>query len=996
MTKQQILKMTGLSEKEFYKQFPTKESWEMYANGGEVKMYADGGKLPEGILRSRLESHMSPSEAQSYIDSYGRGGVVDVYQLMGMPTPKMYERGSKIHPTLTFSAENNTNPNFQPVYSSNPYYNKTYSVNNRNTLAGTFPIVNNRLNLTGSYSDANDGTYTAGAALNVGDLLSGAGGKGPSRRYDNPDIAHRGKNSFINTYGHARAGITNKGDKIFPYWGFDVTAAHQMGRVKGPNGLRQPKGTIYASGEFNNVEDPLNAIYENDNYMRANLGGSYNFGKGLGVYGEAGYDLMRKAPRAEIGLKKTFEYGGSVDNTPAMYKDGSGIHINPANKGKFTASASRAGMGVQEFARHVLANKEDYSSTQVKRANFARNAAKWKHEDGGPVDYTPSYAFGNVQSKNTTYNHGFGYGGMIPMYDFGSTVKDIGAGAYGIGEGLLDTVTMGATDQLTDAGYKGLQKLGNSTEAEIRQQDSIKGYGQAAGSIAGAALTGGAATGTAIAEGSEGLGQGISKGSPDSKLAKDIGIYLPMAGRFAGMAVGAGAAGGAPSTVGGGNNIGTASGSMPMFAAMGGQVNYPLGLTYDRGNMPIFAEGGMTGNLTQINVEKGELLINPKTNKILTEYKGGGMVPHPEEGMDERGTVNAEEGRFVVTKAKAEEFKKAVKENDINRANAIKQSIAFDKARKEAKEEAAANAAYNKFAKKYGGAIQRMYAKGGIIPMYDEGSNVVGPRADSGFFNFDRSVAPYPDQTYGTSSSFNVLGDNLSRTINPVSTITYPAGYGPNMSYNPAGRQGVDPSGYPVSINPAASADYKVPGMDSGNMFNSPNFNFSTLENALPYVPVAWNAIQAMRRRTKVPSFAMDTNLVAPQMSDRQGKREIIEQANLGKYNARQIGGSGTLPAMVGLANNRMRAIADYRENLDTRNAMLNYDAMTKRKAFEQFNADANMKKFMLQAKADEVPTQYASAAAEGLGKIGDTRRYERMSKDYLDRVYPYLNRQQG
>lgn len=63
-----------------------------------------------------------------------------------------------------------------------------------------------------------------------------------------------------------------------------------------------------------------------------------------------------------------------------------GIHINPANKGKFTESANRAGMGVQEFARHVLANKEDYSATQVKRANFARNAAKWKKQFGGMTE----------------------------------------------------------------------------------------------------------------------------------------------------------------------------------------------------------------------------------------------------------------------------------------------------------------------------------------------------------------------------------------------------------------------------------------------------------------------------------------------------------------------------------------------------------------------------------------------------------------------------------
>lgn len=59
-----------------------------------------------------------------------------------------------------------------------------------------------------------------------------------------------------------------------------------------------------------------------------------------------------------------------------LYKKG-GIFIDPKNKGKFTASAKAAGMSVQEFATKVLANKEAYSSTQVKRANFARNAAKW-------------------------------------------------------------------------------------------------------------------------------------------------------------------------------------------------------------------------------------------------------------------------------------------------------------------------------------------------------------------------------------------------------------------------------------------------------------------------------------------------------------------------------------------------------------------------------------------------------------------------------------------
>lgn len=84
---------------------------------------------------------------------------------------------------------------------------------------------------------------------------------------------------------------------------------------------------------------------------------------------------------------------------PLMYEDGgqlgkSGIHIKPANKGKFTAKAKSHGMGVQEFASRVMSNKEDYPSSTVKQANFAKNASKWKKEYGGyiqgqEVDLTP-------------------------------------------------------------------------------------------------------------------------------------------------------------------------------------------------------------------------------------------------------------------------------------------------------------------------------------------------------------------------------------------------------------------------------------------------------------------------------------------------------------------------------------------------------------------------------------------------------------------------------
>lgn len=68
----------------------------------------------------------------------------------------------------------------------------------------------------------------------------------------------------------------------------------------------------------------------------------------------------------------------NLNNEVNFYKSGSKIHIKKKNRGKFTAAAKRAGMGVQEYASKVL--RDPNASPQLKkRANFARNAKKWNH-----------------------------------------------------------------------------------------------------------------------------------------------------------------------------------------------------------------------------------------------------------------------------------------------------------------------------------------------------------------------------------------------------------------------------------------------------------------------------------------------------------------------------------------------------------------------------------------------------------------------------------------
>jgi len=119
--------------------------------------------------------------------------------------------------------------------------------------------------------------------------------------------------------------------------------------------------------------------------------------KGKSKYGKEAFYARHKKnldknPYFRAYARATWQEGGTIgeegmNQEPLFeYKDG-GIYIKPENRGKFTAYAKAHGKGVQEMASHIMANKEDYSPTLVKRANFARNAAKWKHEHGGLIHY---------------------------------------------------------------------------------------------------------------------------------------------------------------------------------------------------------------------------------------------------------------------------------------------------------------------------------------------------------------------------------------------------------------------------------------------------------------------------------------------------------------------------------------------------------------------------------------------------------------------------------
>lgn len=96
----------------------------------------------------------------------------------------------------------------------------------------------------------------------------------------------------------------------------------------------------------------------------------------------------------------------------------------------------------------------------------------------------------------------------------------------------------------------------------------------------------------------------------------------------------------------------------------------------------IYQDGGDVIMDNQINIEKGELQIDPATGKILREYKGinpetGGFYQkHNSKGKDTKNNfVFAEPDTFIITADKAKKYKDAVDNNDKLAQETILQNI---------------------------------------------------------------------------------------------------------------------------------------------------------------------------------------------------------------------------------------------------------------------------------------------------------------------------------
>ena len=177
------------------------------------------------------------------------------------------------------------------------------------------------------------------------------GGRLARHRLENPDWHKTDWNTFL----HSRDAYQRALQAEYPNEALFPTLMHDAGKLWAGDG-HGPYGASIVKQIFPDATDEqIMAIYQHMDKVPESAMGK----------------LVKGADIAEDNPFRAFKNND--------YNSGKDIHIKKSKRGTFTKAAKQHGMSVQSFANKVLKNPSKYSAAMRKKANFAHNAASWKH-----------------------------------------------------------------------------------------------------------------------------------------------------------------------------------------------------------------------------------------------------------------------------------------------------------------------------------------------------------------------------------------------------------------------------------------------------------------------------------------------------------------------------------------------------------------------------------------------------------------------------------------
>jgi hypothetical protein len=395
----------------------------------------------------------------------------------------------------------------------------------------------------------------------------------------------KGDRNYLTRMSYGPAGLQR------PYWRKTRTVDLPPGYIV-PNQTNQPIGRKITEASFPQLIDPV---------TKQRFGKEY-FRKVLDIYAE---------PRQPV------EYLSKSNNTSTVNK--------PSNSVSAPVRNFRETISQVPYRNPMTGDTEPRVVLRTPKDEFMMNLEQY-----GKLGLDSIPKEGNYMFKKSIYARG---GSLTSAQDTAqaadlnkdvmrkdikkaSVGEDFMAGLYGVGEGLVDTLTFGLTDELTDAGFKALQAgAGHDVNSvEAKRQAGIKGWGNVGGAVTGAFINPASAF-SAGQEGLEGIGQGIQGINPEDKTLQAVGkgveglgnIQLPK---------------GMESMEGMSKLFMARNGGKFKYGYRGGghMLNQNMGLTEIDG--PSHEEGGVTlpnsGGRPDVEVEGPETIYTPE-NYVMSE-----------------------------------------------------------------------------------------------------------------------------------------------------------------------------------------------------------------------------------------------------------------------------------------------------------------------------------------------------------------------------------------
>lgn len=398
------------------------------------------------------------------------------------------------------------------------------------------------------------------------------------------------------------------------------------------------------------------------------------------------------------------------------------------------------------------------------------------------------------------------------------------------------------------------------------------------------------------------------------------------------------------------SDTGRVMNSLDPFLRMGASAGAGAIQSNQTSSTPSKKEGGPVDDKTMINVEGGELEIDP-SGKILKEFRN--KPKHPAFGIDEEGNTMSTPGNIIIPKTTVFGINtKKYKERmyDPMFVNTAKHNLKYNQKINQMKEEKIQMAKYGGKIMKYGG----------------DGPSIVGPRADGGFFGFDNNRTD-PMNFMPSLGSNNTI-QNLSPQYGPNQSVN--SSYG---NYNDSGNimgSGQDNKPFNLGLNSGDAKDIAGAAATYGPVLYN-------LGRSLFDKPVKFNS----------SNYTTNPNLKFDPLTGNSGRNDMKGAYASARAGVRNLSGTGAqLQALTGLTNKYFEQLGKFNENLENTNKMGIFEASKANKTIEGQNGQIRFDVDMLK---ERTRANRADFGSKGVTQISQAYQAERNNK----MLYEYLNK---